>query len=340
MRRLSILDLRRRHRQYDVNLVRAEIRTLMDGPNSSRGYRAIWPQLQMQGISVPRNLVENLLREIDPNGVQQRRARRLQRRVYRNEGPNQVWHCDGYDKLKPYGFPVHGCIDGWSRKIIWLFVTRSNNLPSNIAAYYLESVARYDGCPVELVTDLGTENGLMAGIHSFFHNNPDKHRYVPSPRNQRIEGWWSFFRKSHSSWWMNLFKDLCETGVVDLTDPLSRECMWYCFANLLQSHLNQVMEHWNTHYIRRSRFETVHGRPDSLYVFPERRGGQPNLLTNVSEEERVYAWSHLIDNDGQNEYSDYIEYLMNALNLEEPRNWREGVDLLHALMRSANGMAA
>ena len=20
------------------------------------------------------------------------------------------WHVDGYDKLKPYGFPVHGCI--------------------------------------------------------------------------------------------------------------------------------------------------------------------------------------------------------------------------------------
>ena len=52
MRRLGILGLRRRHRQYDVDLVRTEIRALMDGPNSSRGYRAIWHQLQMQGISV------------------------------------------------------------------------------------------------------------------------------------------------------------------------------------------------------------------------------------------------------------------------------------------------
>ena len=23
-----------------------------------------------------------------------------------------MWHTDGLDKLKPYGFPVHGCIDG------------------------------------------------------------------------------------------------------------------------------------------------------------------------------------------------------------------------------------
>ena len=24
-----------------------------------------------------------------------------------------MWHVDGYDKLKPFGFPIHGCIDGY-----------------------------------------------------------------------------------------------------------------------------------------------------------------------------------------------------------------------------------
>jgi len=24
-----------------------------------------------------------------------------------------VWHLDGYDKLKPYGFAVHCCVDGY-----------------------------------------------------------------------------------------------------------------------------------------------------------------------------------------------------------------------------------
>ena len=27
-------------------------------------------------------------------------------------------HADGYDKLKPYGFPVHGCIDDWSIRLL------------------------------------------------------------------------------------------------------------------------------------------------------------------------------------------------------------------------------
>ena len=29
------------------------------------------------------------------------------------QGPNHVWHLDGYDKLKPFGFPIHACIDGY-----------------------------------------------------------------------------------------------------------------------------------------------------------------------------------------------------------------------------------
>ena len=41
------------------------------------------------------------------------RNARLRRRAYRNYGPNDTWHCDGYDKLKPFGFPIHACIDGW-----------------------------------------------------------------------------------------------------------------------------------------------------------------------------------------------------------------------------------
>lgn len=36
------------------------------------------------------------------------------KRMYHNPDPNYAWHCDSYDKLKPFGFTIHGCIDGWS----------------------------------------------------------------------------------------------------------------------------------------------------------------------------------------------------------------------------------
>ena len=62
---------------------------------------------------------------------------------------------------------------------MWLYVTRANDQPNNVAAYFLDAVEEYDGCPVDLVTDLGTENGIIAAIQSFFRDDPDSHRYVP-----------------------------------------------------------------------------------------------------------------------------------------------------------------
>ena len=167
-RRLKQYGLQRKNADYDIDLVREEIRTILDGPGCIAGYRHVWHTLKLQGISVPRSVVRNLIKQLDPEGVQERKAHKLQRRTYRNRGPNDVWHCDGYDKLKPFGFPVHASTDGWSRKILWLYVTRSNNLPQNIAAYYLEAVRDLGGCPMKLVTDLGTENGIMGSLQSFF----------------------------------------------------------------------------------------------------------------------------------------------------------------------------
>ena len=73
-----------------------------------------------------------LMRVIDGQAVERRRKRRLLRHRYICPGPNDVWHIDGYDKLKPFGFAIHGAIDGFSRRILWLEVGRSNNNPDII----------------------------------------------------------------------------------------------------------------------------------------------------------------------------------------------------------------
>ena len=44
---------------------------------------------------------------------------------------------------------------------MWLEVARSSSLPEYPAMYYVEAVKDLGGCPVEVVTDLGTENGLL-----------------------------------------------------------------------------------------------------------------------------------------------------------------------------------
>lgn len=50
---------------------------------------------------------------IDPEGVQARLSNRLVRREYFSKGPNFLIHIDGYDKIKKYGFGIHGAICGY-----------------------------------------------------------------------------------------------------------------------------------------------------------------------------------------------------------------------------------
>jgi len=314
--------------------VQKRINEIITGPGSSLGYRGIWHTLEMEGLRVPRIIVQGLLKELDPEGTELRKKHRLKRRSYCNPGPNYAWHIDGYDKLKHWGFPIHGAIDGFSRKLLWLEVTRSNNSPKKIAAYFVRTVIEQTGCPVELISDLGTENGLAASIQAFFRDNHDAHRYVPSPRNQRIEGWWSFFSKSHSSWWRSFFSDLEFQKIIDTSSEISMECLWFCFHKILQEELDNVKEQWNTHSIRRSRFETVPGRPDSLYFLPELHGGMPNLKMEVPATEINYVLQHIVEDCDTdiNEYQDYFKYATNIMLSKLPTTWSEALELYKLLM--------
>ena len=56
-----------------------------------------------------------------------------------------MWHLDGYDKLKPFGFPIHGAIDGYSRRILWLRVTCTNNDSQVITGFYIQCIRQIGG---------------------------------------------------------------------------------------------------------------------------------------------------------------------------------------------------
>ena len=87
-----------------MNSVRQDIRQELDGPSNSSGYRSITHTLKLEGMQVPRKTVRILVKELDPDGVIFRKSGILRRLIYHSPWPNYVWHVDGYDKLKPYGF--------------------------------------------------------------------------------------------------------------------------------------------------------------------------------------------------------------------------------------------
>jgi hypothetical protein len=91
-------------------------------------------------IWVTRESVHAALASVDADGLAQRRKNSLHRRLFYSDGPDQLWSCDGFDKLEHWGFPIHGGMDVYSRYLVWLRVGISNNDPRSVLAYYLDGI--------------------------------------------------------------------------------------------------------------------------------------------------------------------------------------------------------
>ena len=117
-----------------------------------------------------------------------------------------MWHVAGYDKVKPSGFPIHGAIDGFSKKILWLNICRPNNDPHIISYFYVNCISNLNFVPRTIRGDRGSENTVVAGMRYFRGENQDSlsgHSsfLFGSPiNNQRIESWWSILKRQNSAW--------------------------------------------------------------------------------------------------------------------------------------------
>ena len=90
---------------------------------------------------------------------------------------------------------------------------------------------------------------LLGAMQSYFHNDGTgslaaerAHQYGTSTNNQRIENFWSHFRKMRSHWWINFSKDMVSLAVVNLDSKLQRECLWFCFYRVLNDYLQKFKE--------------------------------------------------------------------------------------------------
>eukprot|EP00111_Clytia_hemisphaerica_P011824 TCONS_00034751-protein len=253
---LRRLNLYRRKHGSDTRLVISFINRQLEGSGSSLGYRLMHQRCVQNGIRTTRKNVALILKSLDPEGVERRTRNVLRRRQYWSNGPNYVWHLDRYDKLKPYGFGIHGAIDGFSRRIIWLKVAVSNKDPAVVSNFYLDAVQNLSGIPRKVVGDRGTENIYIAAAQRFLRRSGNDQsagemsfKYGKSITNQRIEAWWSMLRRTCTNWWINFFKDLIEQDLFDTSNPLHCDAIKFCFYPLLQQDLDRTMENWNNHRI-------------------------------------------------------------------------------------------
>ena len=87
----------------------------------------VWGQLKSLGINVPRRRVCESLLRANPNGVEARRRRTISHRSYNVISSNALWHIDGQHSLVRWRTVVHGGIDGYSRMIVYLHLSREQS---------------------------------------------------------------------------------------------------------------------------------------------------------------------------------------------------------------------
>lgn len=222
----------RRKFRSDILEVAEFIQAQLDN-GSQLGYRSMHLRCIQNRINVSRETVSILMQILDQRGIELRLKRRLKRRKYLAAGPDFLWHVDSYDKLKRYGICINGCIDGFSRHIIWVNAYRTSSDPKVTGGYFIESVSKTGGCPHLVRGDMGTENGHIAQMQEFLTEREKSFLYGKSTGNQRIEMFWSFFRRQCSQFWIDTLSDLRDNGHFTGTFA-DISLVQFCFLMLIQ----------------------------------------------------------------------------------------------------------
>ncbi|KAL6419154.1 hypothetical protein ACFW04_011546 [Cataglyphis niger] len=146
------------------------------------------------------------------------------------ERPNSLWHMDAH--LKLWSFVIHGCIDGYSRLIIYL-ICETTIQAKPVVNFFANAVNSYD-LPSRVPTEHVYENLLAAILMSTIRGmHIGSHVTGKSVYNQRIE-----------RLWVDVFKEVCDSiytelyaledqGLLDIENITHRFCVQYIFKILL-----------------------------------------------------------------------------------------------------------
>ena len=165
-----------------------EVRQLqMRHPHS--GQVLICSLLETNRICVPQHRLRESMHRVDPEHCSSRWHQRIQRRTYWVPGPNSLWPIDSHHSLIRWRVIVHGCIDGYSRMIIYLFCANYNK-SDTVLERLVRATTEY-GLPSCVWSEKGSEN---FGVCEYMlrRRGTGRHSHIAgkSTHNQRIERLW------------------------------------------------------------------------------------------------------------------------------------------------------
>ncbi|CAK8689391.1 uncharacterized protein LOC143460571 [Clavelina lepadiformis] len=230
-------------------------------PNS--GYKAVQAALKSQGICVQRGRLRKSVKKVDPTGVERRKVICIQRRVYSVRSPLALWHIDSHHKLIRWRFVIHGCIDGFSRLVVYLSC-QDNNRAARVVTLFKNGVQTY-GLQSRVRSDKGMENYEVARYmlqHPLRGLSRGNFITGKSVYNSRIEHLWKDVFESVAINFHRLFYKLETNGTLDVENEVDMFCLHYCFKDVINEALAKFTSLWNHHPLR-----TENNRsPRKLYV--------------------------------------------------------------------------
>ena len=219
--------------------------------------------LQSVGLRIQRHRVRGSLVRLDPENRALRWGCVISRRVYHVPWPNSLWHLDGHHSLIRWGLVIHGWIDGFSRRIIFLKCS-NNTYATSVQELFLKAVEADGGLwPSRVRVDKGVENVLVCEtMVNFCVEGRGSFIAGPSTRNQRIERLWREVFRCVELFFYYLFYALEQKGLLDVNNNLHLFILHFVFLPRINFSLKRFMMTFNDHKIR----TTGNWSPNQMWI--------------------------------------------------------------------------
>ena len=229
----------------------AIISDYMNRHGNTTGQAYMTGYLRSLGLRVQRSRVRESISRLDPVNSALRWGVVVTRRKYHVPWPNSLWHIDGHHSLIRWGIVVHGCIDGYSRRIIFLECS-SNNLSQTVLSLFLNAIERDRGLwPSRIRVDRGVENVLVCdAMVEARGENRGSFIAGSSTHNQRIERLWREVFRCVLHIFYYVFYAMEDSGILNLENSIHMFTLHHVFLPRISEALHEYLEAFNNHGIR------------------------------------------------------------------------------------------